>query len=395
MLSDTERKKPVTLGRKELYERVWSTPMTKLAAEFQISDVGLAKICKRMEIPCPPRGYWARKEAGQSVVQQKLAEPSKGVHLTVTITPTPPAAPIPEIPETTRAQMESARAKVAMFTVPDRLTRPHPIVAEWIAERENLRREARSRRGSFGYAYDPGEFTDVDRRQHRILSALFKAVERVGGKVRAPHPHQLLAEFEGESIEFTIRQKQRQVRRPLTAEEKRSSYNRGKEFVTETKTTDVLVFRIKTYLPGRLRHEWLETDEKPLETMLPEIVTTFVAAGPLLVQQRLEREEARQRQIEEQKRQERRQAKKRDDNRWHLFGRFAKQARDVDLARAFLASLKANASDPTEMAGDKAIGEWIAWAEERIERDDPRLRNPKDIFSTLSAVSEWNYTANG
>jgi hypothetical protein len=33
-----------TLTRQELYERVWKEPMTKVAAEFGLSDRGLAKI---------------------------------------------------------------------------------------------------------------------------------------------------------------------------------------------------------------------------------------------------------------------------------------------------------------------------------------------------------------
>lgn len=49
-----------------LYSRVWSTPMSKLARELDISDVGLAKACRRHSIPRPPRGYWARLAAGKS-----------------------------------------------------------------------------------------------------------------------------------------------------------------------------------------------------------------------------------------------------------------------------------------------------------------------------------------
>ena len=55
----------INLTRAELYERVWSTPMQKLAKEFGLSDVGLAKLCRRDEIPLPGRGYWARIQFGQ------------------------------------------------------------------------------------------------------------------------------------------------------------------------------------------------------------------------------------------------------------------------------------------------------------------------------------------
>jgi len=36
----------VILTRKELYDQVWSTPMTKLAKSYNLSDNGLRKICK-------------------------------------------------------------------------------------------------------------------------------------------------------------------------------------------------------------------------------------------------------------------------------------------------------------------------------------------------------------
>jgi hypothetical protein len=53
--------------REELYELVWSVPVRRAATRFGISDVALAKQCRREQIPIPPRGYWARKAAGQSV----------------------------------------------------------------------------------------------------------------------------------------------------------------------------------------------------------------------------------------------------------------------------------------------------------------------------------------
>ena len=44
-------------------------PMTKVAADFGVSDVALKKICDKHRVPSPPRGYWAKKEAGGPVQQ--------------------------------------------------------------------------------------------------------------------------------------------------------------------------------------------------------------------------------------------------------------------------------------------------------------------------------------
>src|SRR5438105_4631323 len=55
---------PLRLDREHLYEEAWSEPMARLAKHYGISDVALAKICREMDIPVAPRGYWRRLEKG-------------------------------------------------------------------------------------------------------------------------------------------------------------------------------------------------------------------------------------------------------------------------------------------------------------------------------------------
>jgi hypothetical protein len=62
------------ISRRDLYELVWSEPTTTLAERFGISDVGLAKVCRRSDIPAPPRGYWAKIAAGDSLSRPELPE---------------------------------------------------------------------------------------------------------------------------------------------------------------------------------------------------------------------------------------------------------------------------------------------------------------------------------
>jgi len=52
--------------RDALYEAVWKEPITKLAKQYSISDVGLRKICVALEVPMPPRGYWAKLAHGKA-----------------------------------------------------------------------------------------------------------------------------------------------------------------------------------------------------------------------------------------------------------------------------------------------------------------------------------------
>ena len=63
-----------SIKRSELYAKVWQAPMTKLAKEFDISDVGLAKVCKKHDIPTPRAGHWAKLAHGKAAQQTPLPE---------------------------------------------------------------------------------------------------------------------------------------------------------------------------------------------------------------------------------------------------------------------------------------------------------------------------------
>jgi integrase len=64
------------ISRQELYNLIWSKPITALAERFGISDRGLAKVCRRSGIPAPPRGYWAQIAAGGTFHRPELPHPA-------------------------------------------------------------------------------------------------------------------------------------------------------------------------------------------------------------------------------------------------------------------------------------------------------------------------------
>ena len=63
------------MKRSEFYEMIWREPMSTVAKRYGMSDVGLAKLCRRNRIPTPPRGYWAKREQGQEPPIPALSNP--------------------------------------------------------------------------------------------------------------------------------------------------------------------------------------------------------------------------------------------------------------------------------------------------------------------------------
>jgi hypothetical protein len=50
----------ITFERARLYEEVWTTPLTRLGEKYGLSDNGIRKVCKALNIPLPSHGHWAR-----------------------------------------------------------------------------------------------------------------------------------------------------------------------------------------------------------------------------------------------------------------------------------------------------------------------------------------------
>lgn len=78
-MSDSDPDLPVSIGRysftrRELYDKVWSTPIAVFAEQIDVSDQAVAKACRRAGVPSPPRGYWAKLAAGKMVTQAAFVE---------------------------------------------------------------------------------------------------------------------------------------------------------------------------------------------------------------------------------------------------------------------------------------------------------------------------------
>jgi hypothetical protein len=63
-----------TWDREQLYSEIWETPLVKLAVKYGISAVALGKVARKLQIPLPGRGYWAKKDFGKPVEREPLPE---------------------------------------------------------------------------------------------------------------------------------------------------------------------------------------------------------------------------------------------------------------------------------------------------------------------------------
>jgi hypothetical protein len=255
MASDTTSKAPSRVTREELYEQVWETPMQHLASRYGLTGNGLAKICDRLSVPYPYRGYWAKKAANKPVKRLALPALKEGIPTEIIIAPSPPrqTQSSPSVPPELQEKYSEAARRAASIQIPASLRKPHPIISNWMAD--HARDVAEAKR--FGRSFSPPRLTDLDRRRHLILDTLFKELEKRDFKIEAEGYRGAWLEIGKERVDFTLTERIRQVRRRLTDQEKREAWNQNREWRQERLSTGLLNFKITTSLKAGIPFEWI------------------------------------------------------------------------------------------------------------------------------------------
>src|ERR1700688_3007881 len=105
--------------------------MWTLAKKYGISDVGLAKVCRKLTIPLPGRGYWARKQAGQKVRQEPLPQVNEKDKVLLHKPSAPKERPVTEELGTDDERAQLARLETSSPEAPlKRGDLSHPLIVQ-------------------------------------------------------------------------------------------------------------------------------------------------------------------------------------------------------------------------------------------------------------------------
>jgi hypothetical protein len=201
----------VRISREDLYRQVWETPMVKLATRYGVSGNGLAKICDRLNVPYPPRGYWARKAAGHAVEVMILPEAPTNIPKETTITPSAPRPTPADIDEVVVTKMQDTMIGFAESSKTGRLAKEHPTILAW--KTENARALKQQGKSKFDFSPIIRPITDADLRRHDLLNVLFRLLETQGGKITIGDRQELQGVMDGEVVAFQLREKLRRLPR--------------------------------------------------------------------------------------------------------------------------------------------------------------------------------------
>lgn len=129
------------LTRKMLYDLAWSVPMLTLSKKYAISDVGLRKICLRMNIPLPKAGYWQKLQFGKKTKKINLDTNYQGeqeISLELRTDETKESSHKPSVEK--ELQLTIEKDLKSLLIVPEKLTSPHQLI---VAARDSLNKRDR------------------------------------------------------------------------------------------------------------------------------------------------------------------------------------------------------------------------------------------------------------
>lgn len=79
---DIQEHKYIHPTKEVLEQLVWEYPTTHIAKEFEVSDKAIEKLCKKLEVQKPPRGYWTKQKV-MDIDRYQLEADEDGVKLII------------------------------------------------------------------------------------------------------------------------------------------------------------------------------------------------------------------------------------------------------------------------------------------------------------------------
>lgn len=368
----------IVISRKDLYENVWSTPLTQLGKEFGVSDQAVGKACRRANIPRPGAGYWAKVKAGKQTHKMPLPPRFPGQEETIYIgqqdgirrtddeileqIPTPPV-----FDEDMSILHERVKKIVGKVPYPQTKTKTHPIIQTFLTQDGERKREYEQK----GYSwYAPRYDSPIERRRLRILNAIFLALRGQGCK-----PSMRTSQYDYENRTAYVMVGYQNVEFELKAiESKRRSKSES------VKSPSRLRFSISTHSDfPNIESLWEDTEDMKIESQLSDIVVALLMSaeaqyrGHLYryyeceVQHRNDLIERRHQAILEQEREEREAIEQEKRERFEKLLSEAAAYNQASQIRQYVHAVIEQTND-VDMSH---ITEWADWALEKADEIDP------------------------
>ena len=300
--------------RKTLYREVWSDPVTDVAFKYGVSGNAIKKVCAALEIPVPPRGYWAKKAAGKPVGKIALPETSgpekKYGRRSFIAVPVDPSIceMVEKAEEEVKDKVQAIANSVVFSNDPELL---HPTIVAHKRKIEKYfngrdRNQTRKRKPTY-YGEIPLFAESISEEQLprllKIISSMANAVEAYGGGIN----ENLDFIIDGELVYINATERQDTVAHVLSREEAiaKLEYEDRKESYSWTYEPKFAKYDylwngcLQIDFPNKRRFH--DTEKFKIEERLPEIILALFEEVAITKRKRLVHEAEQRKRAEEER----------------------------------------------------------------------------------------------
>jgi len=369
-------------NRETLYREVWEAPVTEVAKRYKVSDVTIHKVCKALEIPTPPAGYWAKVRAGKPVTiiplsKSKKASQKTGIRTGITYQPEVEKETLAFLSEEERSVILAVALQILL---PDGTSRMHSkiiahrkAIVEWKKQFKENERKGWNRRNSESPPFLADTVSDETLpRVCHIIDALIKAMEPLDCSLT----ENLIFIVNGETVRLFFSESQDKVAHIPTKEENLQLLKYEEERKRYSGASKPQIRKYDYVYNGRIcltvsnQKSFRDCKSYVVEERLGDIMIEIYEAAEALKKAREVREEAeRKRQEEECRKEERRKRYNVEVNQTLALTNLAE---DYDIACKIRQYIS--------VAEESQSAEWIEWAKAKADWYDPTVAKKDEFF---------------
>jgi hypothetical protein len=361
----------IELTRKELYDLVWENPLSKLAKKYNLSDNGLRKVCKKLDIPLPKNGHWQKIQYNKKVIKEKLPL-NNTVDTSITLKFRDNSETIINGEGNELNQLTKELKTILKDTIifPEKLTKPNQLIID--AKNDLKTKEPSYYHNIKGLLNTSPGILNITVAPQNVKRALLfmdifiKAIQKRGHKIILKEGTKIVID----SVELRIGLRERLKRRII----KETHWNS-----TELYPSNILSFTLDVY-PAK---EWSDTNNSKLEDKIPDIIAKLELQAVKEKQDAIERE-IRHIEYERQRKIEADLEAKRNFELIEFKGLFKKANRwhQAEIFRKYIAEVEKKARENNSLT--KEVLNWLEWANNKVEWYDPFTEKKDETFEKVN-----------
>ncbi|HHA4378896.1 TPA: hypothetical protein ACOBUB_002150 [Enterococcus faecium] len=389
----------VTIGNQEynyynriqLYNEIWKKTITDVAKQYQVSDTTIHKVCKSLDVPTPPPGYWSKIRSGSKVTKTPLPKgnyPSGkiGMRNKQWIAPEKGISIEERLSFLDDEKLSIILSIADQIELPDENEKFHSSVIKQRKKITNWQKAYTKNlnKGLGKYDLDTAPMNADNlseegvARSCRILDVLIKTLEPLGCQLLVDQPCFII---DGENVSFSFSEAKDKVPHVLTSKENMELLKYEEEKKHSSWAYKPKIRKYDYPFNGKLSFKLItnkffrDCKSYQLEDKLGEMVLELYEASEFVKQKRIEREEEERKKEEERRLRE--EQKERYNKEIDRTDCLLNEALDFEKAvriRNFITAAEKSGNH------EKYSVEWIAWAKKKADWFDPTIADEDKYF---------------